>query len=285
MSNRGGTMGDWWDDEDEDEDGGDAETSTADGGVLGPIAVLGGLGLLAAALGRLRREEGRAQVLAAQTNERRRRQERRDAAIGSALGAHRFLSSRRHRYQAVVAGLCAAIGAIFLAVFFASDTRVTEDGHLWWKERTVTQVSVSDRMGVLLFACAFLLAAACLTFFAVRGVLRFESNAGALAQAKAAQQKRARARAIAARDPHLAHELRIGRPDLAHPYDDGGLVDVNSAPSSVLTARLGLSIKEAAGVVATRRHLGGFSGAEELVTLAEVEPATYDRASHLIILL
>jgi hypothetical protein len=42
-----------------------------------------------------------------------------------------------------------------------------------------------------------------------------DSNQGAIAGVLAVRQKRADARTLAQRDPHMARELRIGRPDLA----------------------------------------------------------------------
>lgn len=275
-------MGEWWEDEEPEAE---LEAPPSEGGLLGAAVVLGGLAFLARGLDRSQREERRADALVAQLEERRRRQERRESALSNASRVHGYLSARTHRYQALIAGLCSAMGAILLAIFFVNDTSVNEEGHLWWKERTVTEVSVGDRLPLLLFGCSFLLVAACLAFFAIRGMRRFESNVGAIAQARADQQKRAKARALAERDPHLARELRIGRPDLAHPYDDGGLVDVNGAPPGVLAAVLDLSDEDAARIVEARRQLGCFDVAEDLITIAGLEPATLDRVSHRILLI
>lgn len=276
-------MGEWWVDE---EPGAEEEAPTSEGGVLGAAVVLGGLALVARGLDRSRRrEERRAEALAAQLEERRRRQERRESGLSNAPRVHEYLSARTHRYQALVAGLCSAMGAILVVTFFVHDTRVNESGHLWWKERTVTEISVGDRLPLLLIGCSFFLVAACLAFFAIRGMRRYESNVGAIAQARADQQKRAKARALAARDPHLARELRIGRPDLPHPYDDGGLVDVNDAPPGVLVAVLDLSDDDASRIVEARRQLGRFDVAEDLVNMAGLEPATFDRVSHRIVLI
>jgi DNA uptake protein ComE-like DNA-binding protein len=96
----------------------------------------------------------------------------------------------------------------------------------------------------------------------------------AMAAALAARQRREQARAVAARDPALARDLRIGRPDLPSEFDDGGLVDVNSVPAQVLVDRLGLSPTQAAQVVEARDRLGGFSGPEELTAFAELPEAT-----------
>jgi hypothetical protein len=66
--------------------------------------------------------------------------------------------------------------------------------------------------------------------------------------------------------------MRIGRPDLPHDYDDGGLVDVNQVPGDVLVSCLGLTPAETAAVVAARDHLGQFSGPEELTAYTELSP-------------
>jgi DNA uptake protein ComE-like DNA-binding protein len=96
----------------------------------------------------------------------------------------------------------------------------------------------------------------------------------AVATALAARQRREQAKAIAARDPALAHELRIGRPDLPRQFDDGGLVDVNNVPVQVLVDQLGLSQAQAERVVEARDRIGRFSGPEELAAFAELPEAT-----------
>lgn len=89
-----------------------------------------------------------------------------------------------------------------------------------------------------------------------------------------ARAKRARARELAAADPLMARELRIGRPDLRGDYDDGGLVDVASAPGPVLAQALDLSIDQAEGIVAVRENA---VTVEDLFSLADLPLATWDR--------
>ena len=98
----------------------------------------------------------------------------------------------------------------------------------------------------------------------------------ALAAALAARQRRGEARAIASRDAALAHELRIGRPDLPRQFDDGGLVDVNHVPARVLVDQLGLSPARAGQVVEVRDRLGGFAGPEELAAYTDLSPEAVD---------
>jgi len=97
-----------------------------------------------------------------------------------------------------------------------------------------------------------------------------------VAAALAARQRREQARAITTRDPALARELCIGRPDLPRQFDDGGLVDVNHVPVQVLVDRLGLSPAEAGRVVETRDRLGRFTSPAELAVYAELPEATVE---------
>lgn len=100
-----------------------------------------------------------------------------------------------------------------------------------------------------------------------------------------ARARRADARKLAADDPLLAHELLVGRPDLARIYDDGGLVDLNSAPASVIAETCGIRTDVAAAIVETRNHQGPFSTVDELFVLADLPIATWDRIRDRAVLL
>jgi hypothetical protein len=91
----------------------------------------------------------------------------------------------------------------------------------------------------------------------------------ALAAAQWRVNRRQEARAILATNPALAAELRIGRPDLARQYDDGGLVDVNHVPVEALMRALDLSADVARTVVAERDRVGGFTTPDELTVYCE----------------
>ncbi|HEX2312928.1 MAG TPA: helix-hairpin-helix domain-containing protein [Thermomonospora sp.] len=96
---------------------------------------------------------------------------------------------------------------------------------------------------------------------------------------------RAKARELAATDPAMAKELRIGRPDLPRRYDDGGLIDVNHAPVQVLAMLPGITDELARRIATVREETGGFLSAEELSTLASLPPAlTADLAEYGIFL-
>ena len=79
----------------------------------------------------------------------------------------------------------------------------------------------------------------------------------ALTMARARMHRRQQARQLAQDNPVLARELAIGRPDVPHDYDDGGLVDVNHVPGDVLASSLGLTPAESAAVAATGISLAG----------------------------
>jgi hypothetical protein len=113
----------------------------------------------------------------------------------------------------------------------------------------------------------------------------YDPNPAAIAGVQAARRKREQAREMARRDPQMARDLRIGRPDLPRQYDDGGLVDMNSVPEETMTRWLGLSVAQSAQLVEARQQLSRFEHVEDLVNLAGLEPSTYDQVKDRIILL
>jgi hypothetical protein len=96
----------------------------------------------------------------------------------------------------------------------------------------------------------------------------------AVQQVLQARMKRDQARDLAAADPLMARELRIGRPDLPSEYDDGGLVDVASAPETVIAQVLDLTPEQAAGIVAIRDTA---IAVDDLFSLTELPVSTWDR--------
>jgi DNA uptake protein ComE-like DNA-binding protein len=105
----------------------------------------------------------------------------------------------------------------------------------------------------------------------------------AIASAVAARDHRMQARRILAADPILARDLRIGRPDRPRDYDDGGLVDVNHAPSSALTGTLGLTETEAAQLIAAREKLGLLLDVDDLTVYASIDPRRVHTLHDLIV--
>jgi hypothetical protein len=97
-------------------------------------------------------------------------------------------------------------------------------------------------------------------------------NEHAIEVARYRRGLRDEARRLAAEDPALARELRIGRPDVPRTYDDGGLVDVNHAPQEIIEALPGMTPEIAGRVVGRREETGGFLSVEEMAVDADVPP-------------
>lgn len=77
--------------------------------------------------------------------------------------------------------------------------------------------------------------------------------------------RREQARSLVAHHPAIARELLIGRPDLPRTFDDGGLVDVNSAPEHVLAALPALAPYHAKLIVLARTAQGPLASVDDLV--------------------
>jgi DNA uptake protein ComE-like DNA-binding protein len=108
----------------------------------------------------------------------------------------------------------------------------------------------------------------------------------AIKAALAARARRDTARKLAADDPLLANELHIGRPDLTRAYDDGGLVDLNSAPADVIAEVCGIPAEVAATIVEFRdRRDQPFANADELFVMADLPVSTWDRIRDRAVLL
>jgi hypothetical protein len=103
-----------------------------------------------------------------------------------------------------------------------------------------------------------------------------QRNREAVAQAQGRIERRKDARHLLKTNPGLARDLRIGRPDLPRDYDDGGLVDVNHVPGTVLAAGLGLTPAEVSDVLAARDKLGRFASAEEMCAYTSLSPDRVD---------
>ncbi|MEO3807854.1 helix-hairpin-helix domain-containing protein [Sphaerisporangium sp. B11E5] len=101
---------------------------------------------------------------------------------------------------------------------------------------------------------------------------RDSPNDQAVAMAQYRRELRQQARELAERDPALARELRIGRPDLPRQYDDGGLVDMNHAPAEVIATLPGMTAELARRVVTAREEVGGFISAEDVSIAVNLPP-------------
>ncbi|TDD34874.1 helix-hairpin-helix domain-containing protein [Actinomadura sp. KC06] len=166
----------------------------------------------------------------------------------------------------------AYIGVFTLMLFMLPDIG-KDDG----AERTV---------GVLLFVLAVV---GCAHAFIIRRRvfdphgLSAVDNEAVVERVKRRRLLRDKARELAASDPGLAKELRIGRPDLQRQYNDGGLVDVNHAPVEALTLLPGITPELAGKIERVRAETGGFVSAEELSAVAGLPPSlTGDLADYAV---
>jgi DNA uptake protein ComE-like DNA-binding protein len=75
----------------------------------------------------------------------------------------------------------------------------------------------------------------------------------------------------------MARELRIGRPDLARTYDDGGLVDLNSAPPQVIAGVCGIDLTVAAQIAHARVPGAPFATVDDVFSLTEIPYPLWDR--------
>ena len=110
-----------------------------------------------------------------------------------------------------------------------------------------------------------------------------DRNVLAVSGAEERMNVRDKARKLARKDPALARELRIGRPDLPREYDDGGLVDVNHVPADVLVSHLKLTAEQAGKVVSVRDEIARFDGPSDLEAYAGLPPELVDELSDLMI--
>ncbi|AWS42759.1 helix-hairpin-helix domain-containing protein [Streptosporangium sp. 'caverna'] len=99
-----------------------------------------------------------------------------------------------------------------------------------------------------------------------------DPNEQALAAARNRAELRRQARDLVTRDPTVARNAGVGRPDLPRQYDDGGLIDVNHAPPSVLAMLPGMTQELVDRLVQVRTTAGPFVSAEELFAAADLPP-------------
>jgi hypothetical protein len=91
------------------------------------------------------------------------------------------------------------------------------------------------------------------------------------------ESRRAHARWLVASNPAQARELGIGRPDLPHDFDDGGLIDINHVPGYALSRLRGLNAETAHRIVLDRHHTGPYQRIEDLVMRGLLTPAQMHR--------
>jgi Helix-hairpin-helix motif len=88
-------------------------------------------------------------------------------------------------------------------------------------------------------------------------------------------ERRAKGQRLAARDPRLAREVGVGRPDLPG-ADDFGLVDVNHVSQEALCRLPGITPEIARRIAETRESVGLFKSAEDLGISLDLSPSLVD---------
>jgi hypothetical protein len=109
-------------------------------------------------------------------------------------------------------------------------------------------------------------------------------DASPIVRARERLEQRDEARRIAARDPRLALEMGIGRPDRGT-AGDGGLIDVNHVPEKVLLRLPGVDRELARRIVTTRREVRGFSSLEDMGTVLDLPPDLVEEMRELALFL
>jgi hypothetical protein len=97
------------------------------------------------------------------------------------------------------------------------------------------------------------------------------------------RERRAAARELVLRDPALADELKIGRPDLNRDFVDGGLIDVNAVPLWVLETTPGITSAIAKRIVEERTRRDGFKSSADLVVYADVPSEVVDQLGDILL--
>jgi DNA uptake protein ComE-like DNA-binding protein len=182
-----------------------------------------------------------------------------------------YAANKSRSWKLAAAG--AGYGVAYLANFF---TLASSSG-------------VGVALGILLFLVLWV--SSSIHAFVVRPTVfprrtpRDRLNQHAVEVAKYRRMLRDEARRLLTEDPALAHELRIGRPDLPRAYDDGGLIDVNHAPAPTLGLLPGMTDELVQKVVRVREETGTFVSVEELAVDADLPPDLIHRMAEYTIFL
>jgi DNA uptake protein ComE-like DNA-binding protein len=94
-----------------------------------------------------------------------------------------------------------------------------------------------------------------------------------LLEAQQREQRRERALRLVKENPRRALQLGVGRPDVKGSFD-GGLVDVNHANAAALATLPGIDAEKAKQIVELRESADGFSSADDLDVVLDLEPGT-----------
>jgi len=98
----------------------------------------------------------------------------------------------------------------------------------------------------------------------------------ALDAARTRIERRAEGRRLLARQPALAKEIGLGRPDVSG-ADDYGLVDVNHASAAALAKLPGITDEVVRQIADRRTQAGGFSSVEDLGLVLDLPPGMVEQ--------
>jgi DNA uptake protein ComE-like DNA-binding protein len=98
----------------------------------------------------------------------------------------------------------------------------------------------------------------------------------ALDAARTRIERRAEGRRLLARQPALAKEIGLGRPDISG-ADDYGLVDVNHASPATLARLPGVTDEVVRQIADRRAQAGGFSSVEDLGLVLDLPPGMVEQ--------
>ena len=182
----------------------------------------------------------------------------------------------RPHLRKVGAGMAAG-GLLGYALLAASPTDTTGQSTGW-----LSNVAVLILLTVMVVATLLLIGLRREVYNPAAIALPPNGNQGAMASVEESRRKRNEARKLAAKDPMMARELGIGRPESKTGYDDGGLLELNLATAEQLTEVCGLPRDLAQEVVSSRAALGRFIHVEDAVVYGQIgeeyAPLVRDRA-------
>lgn len=160
---------------------------------------------------------------------------------------------RLGRAQIRTTALAYTAAGIYLVVLMALTPPQKADGSSG--NETLSTIGGLSVLAVVVLACIQLRPLR-REVYGGRGVVAAHSDP-TVARALGARTRREETRQLIAREPGLRRELGIGRPDLGRGYDDGGLIDVNTAPAEVIARVADIDQADADALVRARTARGG----------------------------
>lgn len=188
---------------------------------------------------------------------------------GGLLAAVPFFHAASHLERPRLRQIGAAMTAgslLGFALFSASPTNAAGDPTGW-----LSDVAAFILLGVVLAASLLLIGPRREVYqpsFIPPTVLN--ANQGAQANVERGRRARNEARELAIKDPMMARELGIGRPESRAGYDDGGLLELNFATAESLSQVCGLPRTQAEAVVASRDTLGRFLSVDDVIVFGQI---------------